>query len=534
MGTILLTLMLSATVDTGGPDTLVVCPRDFRAALEPWLALRRQQGHVCHVLEPRPSADELRRDVVAAGKSGKLRFIVLVGDVPSEASRRASSTLNSIPTFQERARVNVAWGSESRIASDQRYADFDGDGVADAAIGRLTADTSEELALVVRKILAYEQSAGAGLWQRRIHLVAGVGGFGVVADAAIEAATRMLVTTGIPSSYAITMTRASWRSPYCPDPRDFRDTTVQGLNEGGLFWVYMGHGQRQFLEPLRVPGKQYEILSVRDVPRLRCVQGAPIAVFLACYTGAFDDRDDCLAEELLRRDEGPVAILAGSRMTMPYGMSVLANCLLHEAFVEQRPALGEIILHAKRSAVSEKNLSRQRQALDAVAALVSPQPALLADERREHALLMNLIGDPLLRISRPQVARVETASRITAGQPVEVRGTSPVDGKCTVELVVRRERLTFVPPERKSYVENDRTRGEYRETYRRANDPCLAATTTLCRRGEFTARLSVPSNAQGPCHVRVFVHGDSQSAIGATDVDVARASGAVGAAVGAR
>ena len=522
MSTILFSLLLSALGDAAQVDTLVVCPRDFQPALAPWLELRRRQGHVCRLLEPRPAAEDLRRDLVTAAKTGTVRAIVLVGDVPAAASRQAESDLRTIPTFQEPARVNVAWGSESHIASDHRYADFNGDGVADAAIGRLTADTPEELAIIVRKITAYEQSTAFGTWRRRIHLVAGVGGFGPLADAAIEAATRMLVTQGIPSAYAITMTRASWRSPYCPDPRDFRDATIQRLNEGSLFWVYMGHGQRQFLEPLHVPGKAYEILSVRDVPRLRCAEGSPIAVFLACYTGAFDDRVDCLAEEMLRRDGAPVAILAGSRMTMPYGMSVLADSLLHEALVENRATLGEIILHAKRSAVNERNLSGRRQALDAVAALVSPKPALLAEERAEHALLMNLIGDPLLRIPRPQGVRVETATRVAAGEPLEVHGRSGVDGTCTVELVVRRDRLTFAAPERERYLESERSRAEHRDTYRRANDPCWTVTTTTCRRGEFATRLTVPANAQGPCHVRVFIHGDSQSAIGAADVYVAR------------
>ena len=533
MATLLLLLLLSAAGDSADADTLVVCPREFRPALEPWLDLRRRQGHVCDVLEPHPAADTLRRELLRGAKSGKVRHILLVGDAPSERAPEKTSNVRCVPTFHEPARVNVAWGSESHIASDHRYADFDGDDVADAAIGRLTVDTPEELAVVVRKILAYEQSAVAGIWQRRIQLVAGVGGFGVVADAAIEAATRMLVTQGIPSAYSITMTRASWRSPYCPDPRDFRDATLERLNDGSLFWVYMGHGQRQFLAPVQVPGKTYEILSVRDVPRLRCAQGPPIAVFLACYTGAFDDRNDCLAEELLRRDGGPVAIFAGSRMTMPYGMSVLADSLLHEAFVEQRGTLGEIILRAKRSAVGQRNLSGQRQALDAVAALVSPQSALLAQERQEHALLMNLIGDPLLRVPRPQAARVEAASRVAAGQSLEIRGRSSVDGPCTIELVVRRDRLTFTPPERKNYHENDRSRGEFRDTYRRANDPCWAVTTTICRHGEFTTRLGVPPGAAGPCHVRVFIQGDSRSAIGATDVYVARAEpGSAGAAVG--
>ena len=95
-------------------------------------------------------------------------------------SRRRRLT---VPTNYLKATINTRWGSEPHIASDAPYADVDGDQIPDLAVGRIPADSADELAAVVRKILRYEQQADSGrrfAWQRRLHVVAGVGGFGLV------------------------------------------------------------------------------------------------------------------------------------------------------------------------------------------------------------------------------------------------------------------------------------------------------------------------------------------------------------------
>jgi hypothetical protein len=172
-----------------------------------------------------------------------------------------------------------------------------------------------------------------------------MGGFGPVVDSMIEATAKKFITDCVPASYRTTMTYGSWRSPYCPDPRLFRLTTLERLNEGCLLWVYMGHGQRQHLDWLRMPGAALPILDRTDVPRMNATQGAPIAVFLSCYTAAFDQEEDCLAEEMLRQEGAPVAIVGGSRVTMPYGMAVLSSAMADELFQQRRLTLGEVLLY---------------------------------------------------------------------------------------------------------------------------------------------------------------------------------------------
>ncbi len=499
-------------------DTVVVCPAEFRVALEPWLELRRAQGHGIAVVDNHAAAGEVRRTIRAQAASGQLKYIVLVGDADPTALADPRLRSRCVPTWHVPAKVNVRFGSTPEIATDNAYADLDDDHVPDVAIGRIPCDTPGELSVIVRKILAYERSSDFGHWRRQVHFVAGLGGFGPLADTVMEAAAKSLISEGIPAAYCTTMTYGSWQSPYCPDPRQFRETTLGRLNEGSLFWVYIGHGQQRSVDEVYVPGARYPILSCPDTERLACAHGAPIACFLACFSGAYDQPRDCLAEDLLRSPGGPVAVLAGSRVTMPYAMSVMGAELLHECFHERSETLGAALLAAKRRMVQATGTGRHRQALDAVAKALSPTAELLDAERHEHLDLFNLLGDPLLRIAFPQQAQVRTPSTAVAGETLKVDIDSPLAGTAIVELCVRRDRLTFKPPRRGKF--DPQSLDQYADVYQRANQPCLVATRLDVPAGAASAELAIPADARGPCHVRVFIEGETACAAAGADLRV--------------
>jgi len=388
-------------------------------------------------------------------------------------------------------------------------------------VGRLSAATPAELARIVDKIIAYERSTDFGPWRRQLNLVAGMGGFGPLADMAIESATRHFVSREVPDEYALSMTYASWRSPYCPDPRLFRATTLERLNEGALFWVYIGHGYPLGLDMVHVPGAYYPILSVNDAPLFRCRRPAPIALFLACYTGAYDASADCLAEQMLRAPGGPVAVLAGSRVTMPYAMAVMSSELMNAVFHNHSPTLGAAILEAKRNMVrAPAREDWQRTTLDALALVISPSPTKLSIERAEHVLLFNLLGDPLLRLRHPQPAKLHLPASIAAGEALEIEGSSIVDGHYTVELVVPRGAFVGEISSRSDYPRTNEELAALQGTYARANDVRLAAAAGETAQGRFSTRLRVPDSAKGKCHVRVYVESREDFAMAAQAVQI--------------
>src|SRR5262245_34381401 len=354
--------MLSAFVacqligaDVQPPDAVVVAPREFLAALAPLMEHRQRQGHRLALVPNGGSPAEVRAAIGKVAAGGALKYVLLVGDAEPAARGNPTIAARCVPVSLQPAVVNVKWGSEPQIASENWYADLDGDQLPDVAIGRIPADTPAELSRIVAKILAYERSTDFGPWRQRVNLIAGVGGFNPLVDTVIETATSKLLTSGIPATHDTRMTYGSWRSPYCPDPRLFHAMTVERHNEGCLFWVYIGHGQATELDRVSIPGEQFHILGVNDCGKMRAQGGAPIAIMLACYTGAFDQPQDCLAEQLLKSEGGPVAVYGGSRVTMPYAMSVMGSALMDEYFQRRRTTLGETVLGAKRKMMARVN-----------------------------------------------------------------------------------------------------------------------------------------------------------------------------------
>ena len=54
--------------------------------------------------------------------------------------------------------------------------------------------------------------------------------------------------------------------------------------------------------------------------------------------------------------------------------------------------------------------------------------------------------------------------------------------------------------------------------YDRANDHRWVAESFVLERGRFERQLRLPPQARGPCHVRVYVEGEADFAVGAKDV----------------
>jgi len=502
---------------------VLVCPPFFQEAMQPWVAYRTRQGHVIRTVRGDQPAAAIRDEIREAARGDALRAVLLVGDAEPQADRDPQVRVRSTPTHLATAKVNIKWGSEPTIATDNWYADLDDDDIPDVAIGRLPVDTPAELQSLIRRILAYEQSTDFGNWRRRVNFVAGVGGFGALTDTVLETATKKFLTDGIPTAYSTTMTYGSWRSPYCPDPRRFQQATVERFNEGCLFFVYIGHGHPLQLDRVQLPNGTYPILSIRDVGMLRSRPQPPIAVMLACYTGAFDLSRDCLAEEMLRQEGGPIALLCGSRVTMPYAMAVLSHGMLEETFKQRRETIGEVLLFAKQRMMRQEPEDGHRQLVDTLAAMLSPSPDMLEDERREHLHLFNLLGDPLMRLRHPAPIELDVATDVDAGQTLEITANCPIRGEATLELVCRRDRTKNSPPTRGAFEQASRNFEEFDATYREANDHCwYVEKLSFDEPGAAKTEIRVPLDAHGPCHVKLHVRGPDGDALGAANVFVRR------------
>lgn len=499
------------------PDTLVVCPTEFRVALQPWVTYRQQQGHAIVVVPPPNSSYGIKQAVQEFAKGGRLKTVVLIGD-SGDANGSASRL---VPTDYVKAEINVKYGSEPEIATDNTYADIDDDGIPELAIGRIPVDTPEQLTQMINRIKEYESDNSNGPWQRNVNFIAGVGGFGQMLDKLIEQTTKQIITELIPSSYKTTMTYGSWTSPYCPDPRRFSENSINRFNEGCLFWVYIGHGARHKLDKIYLPDQSHTILDCRTAKKLNCRAGSPIAIILSCYTGATDDDQDCLGEEMLKQPRGPIALVCGTRVTMPYAMGVFSLEIMKEYFNGDAPTLGELLRIGKvRMMQPFDENDAYRNMIEGMGKAFSPNANSLATELREHVDLIHLLGDPLLRLKRPENVELHAPPLVNAGDSIEVTGKSPAAGKLVLEVCYARDRFRVRPPRRKDYDSSDSSFQSYQKTYESTQHLVCYRETIDVNQGRFETEFNVPRDANGECVVRAVLLAGDKIGLGSAPIEI--------------
>ena len=512
---LLLAMILTTPATVDAPDTLVICPRAFQPTMQRWVAYRETQGHKVIVRAPADNSYSIREQVKAIAKQGKLKNVVIVGDAISSAQQQHLT----VPTDYVPAKVNVLFGSEPEISSDNSYADIDNDGIVDLTIGRIPVDSVGQLNLFIDRVIKYEANEDCGRWQRKVNFIAGVGGFGMLVDRLIQQSATQIITDLIPDAYDTSMTYGSWQSPYCPDPRRFSETTINRFNEGCMFWVYIGHGNRHRLDRVMLPDGRYNILDVNSAEQMNAKEGSPIAIFLACYTGAFDDPKDCLAETLVCKKDGPIAAICSTRVSMPYAMGLMSLEMMDGYFDNKAETIGELILMAKRKMVKgTKDPDKYRKLIESMGKAFNPKPNLLGAERKEHVHLMHLLGDPLMRLQRPEKIELKVAEKTKPGEKIKVTGKSPIAGTIELDLSYRRDRFRIRPKRRKEYDSADAVFASYQKTYEQTHDLVCIKQTIKVDKGSFATELEIPSDASGDCVVRAILITKKEMALGSAKI----------------
>jgi hypothetical protein len=438
----------------------------------------------------RPETGDLAAQVkrVHAASGGKLQYVLLLGDV------------KAVPCAYHQGVVIAQSGHERdpRIANDNAIADLDGDGIPELAVGRIPADDVAAARTMLDKVVRYETNTDPGAWRRRVNVIAGVGGFGALFDAMIESAATTLLRENVPAAYDIHVTYANPDSAFCPPPARVGEEVLARFNEGALLVAYLGHGSRTRLDRMHFGDEAYDIFDEESAYALEAAHGAPIVHLSTCSSGHFDGAPDCLAEIALAQPNGPVAIYASSRVSMPYANAVFSKELLDAFFALRAETVGRAMVLAKRHLMKPREGDVSRRNLDLPAALAYKPPAGLAEERAEHLYLYNLFGDPATRIPRPAEATVACAEAAAAGGKLAVTGTCPADGPVLVELV--RERRSY-PGKRAGDKPED-----FARLYAAANRWVVARTETKSERGSYAATLDLPADlAPGEYTLRVWI-----------------------------
>jgi hypothetical protein len=217
-------------------------------------------------------------------------------------------------------------------ASDDWLADFNWDGVAELAVGRVPARTADEAARMIQKILAYDQSSPSG----SVMLVADANeGFD------FEGASRDLMSL-VPGNLRVDQVNRGQL-----DPATAKAQLIDGINRGEKVVNYVGHGS--------VNVWRGGLLTNEDAAGLKNLGHLPLFVMTTCLNGYFQDPAlDSLAESLMKAETGgAVAVWASSGMTGPEGQAAMNRemfgLILRMGIKGQPLTFGEATLQAKRA-----------------------------------------------------------------------------------------------------------------------------------------------------------------------------------------
>jgi hypothetical protein len=134
---------------TGSADYLVISHPDFVAGVEPLVEHREAQGLSTQVVDVDQIYENLSNGMV--DPEAIRQYVVLVGgDSYDYKNYLGANSLSFIPSLY------VPAAGLSFVPADPLFGDVDGDSVPDLPVGRLPVRTSQELAAVVAKTLAYE------------------------------------------------------------------------------------------------------------------------------------------------------------------------------------------------------------------------------------------------------------------------------------------------------------------------------------------------------------------------------------------
>jgi hypothetical protein len=279
-------------------DLIVVTRGEFIPAIEPLVRLRQSQGLSVAIVDVEDIYDEFNHGVKSATSvkdffahaharwSKPPRFALLAGDASLDPKNHLGlGDFDVVPT-------KLLDTNLMETASDEWFVDFDGDGVGELALGRLPARTSDDVSLLIRKIIAYDSET-----VDRVLLVSDSND-----GTDFEAGTgrvRGLVPDGLRVEEIV-------RGRL--DDGSTKNRVMDSVRHGKSVVSYFGHGS--------VDLWRGGILTSSDVNGMASANLPSMFLLITCLNGYFQDPAlDSLAESLMKTEHGGAgAVWASSGM----------------------------------------------------------------------------------------------------------------------------------------------------------------------------------------------------------------------------
>ena len=298
-------LLQSPTVTANNPSALATASNaghliiishgatDFMAAAETWANYRRNQGFTVKVVDVADVFDEFNYGVLSANSINSFlnyaknnwatppNYVLLIGDASYDSRNyEGNGYWNMVPSKI----VNTVY---TEAPSDEALADFDGDGLAELAIGRVPARTAPVITTVYNKTVAFEMTANQNLNRGAVFAYDLPIGFDFQAMSQL---LRDELPAGIPAPM-IGRGDANAQATLINEIN---------LNSGRYIVNWAGHGTTGLW------GTSPSLFAFSSVPQLTNTDPT-LFTMLTCLNGYFIGSNESLAELLLKANNGGAA-----------------------------------------------------------------------------------------------------------------------------------------------------------------------------------------------------------------------------------
>lgn len=197
-------------------------------------------------------------------------FVVLVGDGHYDPNDYLGKGRTSfIPPYLANIDPTI-----DETAADNRYVAFGTDALPDMMIGRLAVNTPAEAAVMINKLVAYEQNPPEGDWKLQVLAIADKPAVGDEYDWISDALLNDLMPAD-----PFQAERIYWQITHT-DLSEARTAIKDGFNQGKLLINYIGHGY--------YGGWGLDTLfSTSDIASLAAQDKLPIILPMTCMEGYF-------------------------------------------------------------------------------------------------------------------------------------------------------------------------------------------------------------------------------------------------------
>ena len=413
-------------------------------------------------------------------------ILLLLGDGGYDYRNITGNSSIVVPTVQVQ-------GSRT-YATDDRFATLYGN-IPEIALGRFPARNENEVTNFVEKVIALETNPEYGPWRQRITLVAD--------DAARPEPEHGSVATGkshtqnsetlaglVPSSfmvdkiYMLEYPEVSDASKYGVLKPDATQAVFDNLNKGTSIFSYIGHGSSYSLAQ-----EKLLYLGRGDINQINTELRMPLWIVGTCSFGHFDDPlSESFAEELIREPMNAASMIIATTRKITITGNERYTRDIFEAMFEDDHAIDSpvgVILQSIKDGSSEGQY-------------------------------FHLFGDPAMKLSMPkQLATISDISPDT----LETLGIANFTGSQSSFSEAGTGFVTLMDAQRNVTREYQIESDTYSLSYTLPGATLFRGQFTFGG-SDFSGDIRIPqdiSYSEDPARLMVYVHGESEEAVGVFD-----------------